>query len=77
MHFSSEKPQFAVIWKSLERLIVIANGAKALIEDHSADSLFISCRGLSIDRGLTDSSEDEAELRRVMAKNSRKVSAPQ
>lgn len=54
-------------------LSFIGQQARTLIENYSADFLFFSCRGLSIERGLTDSSEDEAELRRVMAKSSRKV----
>ena len=54
-------------------LSFIGHQARTFIEDYSADYLFFSCRGLSIEKGLTDSSEDEAELRRVMAKNSQKV----
>ena len=54
-------------------LSFIGQQARIFIENYSADILFFSCRGLSIEKGLTDSSEDEAELRRVMGKSSRKV----
>lgn len=54
-------------------LSFIGQQARAAIENYSADCLFFSCRGLSIEKGLTDSSEEEAELRRVMAQSSRKV----
>ena len=103
---SSTSLKMVAVLRTKERLTVITNGAKAVIElgeshfarvyctggilrenslsfigqqarvsieNYSADYLFFSCRGLSIEKGLTDSSEDEAELRRVMAQNSRKV----
>lgn len=54
-------------------LSFIGQHARRCIENLYADKVFFSCRGLSMDLGLTDSSEEEAVLRRCMTKNSRKA----
>ena len=46
--------------------------AHSFINNISADLLFFSCRGISMDGILYDSSAEEAELRKVMIKNSKK-----
>ncbi|MCL2160101.1 MAG: DeoR/GlpR family DNA-binding transcription regulator [Oscillospiraceae bacterium] len=46
--------------------------AHAFIDNISADLLFFSCRGVSMDGVLYDSSAEEAELRKAMIKNSKK-----
>lgn len=48
----------------------IGQQARSFIESYSADILFFSCRGLSMEKGLTDSNEEEVELRKIMIKNS-------
>lgn len=53
-------------------LSYIGEIAKRCIEDYYADILFFSCRSVSLDKGLMDPNEDEAVLRRLMIKNSRK-----
>ena len=52
-------------------LSYIGQTAAEAIYNFYADILFFSCRGLS-GRGLSDSNEEEAMLRRVMIKHSRK-----
>lgn len=43
------------------------------VDSFFADTLFFSCRALSIVHGLSDVSDDEAELRRLMIQNCKKV----
>ncbi|MCL2838875.1 MAG: DeoR/GlpR family DNA-binding transcription regulator [Oscillospiraceae bacterium] len=45
---------------------------KSFISDVHANILFFSCRSFSAERGLFDASVEEAELRRIMIKNSDK-----
>lgn len=52
-------------------LSYIGQTAIEYIKNFNADLLLFSCRGLS-ENGLTDSSDDEALLRRVMLQHSRK-----
>ncbi len=52
-------------------LSYIGQTAIEYIKNFQADLLFFSCRGLS-ERGLADSSDDEALLRRVMLQHSKK-----
>ena len=54
-------------------LSYIGEPARRCIEGFYADTLFFSCRSISIDRGLSDVNEEEAELRRVMIKSCKKV----
>lgn len=54
-------------------LSYIGELARRCMEGFFVDTLFFSCRALSMDNGLTDSNEDEAELRRIMVKNCRKA----
>lgn len=51
-------------------LSYIGEAAAEYLKNFYADELFFSCRGLS-ERGLTDSSDEEALLRRTMLKCSR------
>ena len=44
----------------------VGRSAEAFLEGFSADVLFISCRGVSEDGYLTDSSLEEADIRRTM-----------
>jgi DeoR/GlpR family transcriptional regulator of sugar metabolism len=41
--------------------------------DYNTDILFFSCRALSMEKGLTDISEDEAQLRKLMIDNAKRV----
>lgn len=52
-------------------LSYIGEISKKCVENFFADTLFFSCRGISMEKGLTDSNESEAELRKVMIKNCR------
>ena len=54
-------------------LSYIGELSRKCIEGFLADTLFFSCRSISIERGLSDIDEEEAELRRIMIKNCRKV----
>ena len=47
-------------------LSYIGNTAQSFVENFYVDKLFFSCRALSIEKGILDSSEEEAELRKVM-----------
>ena len=53
-------------------LSYIGESARRSIESHYADILFFSCRGITMGRGIFDSNENEAELRRMMIQNCRK-----
>lgn len=54
-------------------LSYIGETARRCLENYFADVLFFSCRSLSMENGLMDSNEEEAVLRRIMIKNSRKT----
>jgi DeoR/GlpR family transcriptional regulator of sugar metabolism len=43
---------------------------KAISESYFADKFFFSCKGVTINRGLVDASDSEAEIKKVMMKNS-------
>ena len=47
-------------------LAFVGRHAERLIESINADIAFLSCRGISEDNGATDSSLEEAEIRRAM-----------
>ncbi|MDD3840500.1 MAG: DeoR/GlpR family DNA-binding transcription regulator [Clostridia bacterium] len=51
---------------------LIGETARKCIQKYHADILFFSCRSISMEKGITDSSEEEAELRRIMLLNSNK-----
>ena len=44
--------------------------AQSFLEKYYVDKAFFSCRGLSMERGMTDSFTDEAELRKIMISHS-------
>jgi DeoR/GlpR family transcriptional regulator of sugar metabolism len=54
-------------------LSFIGESAKKSIMDYNTDILFFSCRALSMEKGLTDISEDEAQLRKLMIDNAKRV----
>ncbi|MGE5558441.1 MAG: DeoR/GlpR family DNA-binding transcription regulator [Bacillota bacterium] len=54
-------------------LSFIGELAGRCIENFYADKVFFSCRAVSREKGLTDSNENEAVLRRIMIENSRKA----
>lgn len=54
-------------------LSYIGEMTRKCIQNYLADTLFFSCRSISIERGLSDINEEEAELRRIMIDNSKKV----
>lgn len=54
-------------------LSYIGELARRAISDFYVDTVFFSSRALSMDKGITDSNEHEAELRKIMLKNCRKA----
>jgi DeoR family fructose operon transcriptional repressor len=54
-------------------LSYIGESARKCVDGFFANTLFFSCRAVSMDKGLSDISEEEAELRRLMIKNCKKV----
>jgi DeoR/GlpR family transcriptional regulator of sugar metabolism len=54
-------------------LSYIGELARRCIDGFFADTLFFSCRSISMENGLSDISEEEAELRRFMIKSCKKV----
>ena len=63
-----------------KRLKIITNGVKTAFElsqagldtKYNVDLFFLSCRALSIERGISESSEEVAEVKAAMAERSRK-----
>lgn len=53
-------------------LSYVGEAARNMISSIFVDMLFFSCGGASIDNGLTDPSEEEAELKRAMIKHAQK-----
>lgn len=53
-------------------LSYIGETANKFFNNFNADTLFFSCRALSIERGITDSNEEEAILRKLMIQSSHK-----
>jgi len=53
-------------------LSYIGELARKCIEGFYVDTLFFSCRAISMKKGLSDSIEEEAELRKLMMENCRK-----
>lgn len=54
-------------------LSYIGEHARRFIENYFVDTLFFSCRAVSLDHGCSDVNEAEAELRKVMINYCRKV----
>lgn len=54
-------------------LAMVDNQTVKQIEQLVADTLFISCDGLSVDRGLTTPYDGEAALKRAMIRSARRV----
>lgn len=50
-------------------LSFVGRTAESIVDNYYADKLFFSCKGFSLSRGLTDSNEQESDLRRKMIKN--------
>ncbi len=53
-------------------LSYIGELARNCINKFYVDTVFFSCRAIDMEKGLSDSNEDEAELRQIMMNNSRK-----
>jgi DeoR/GlpR family transcriptional regulator of sugar metabolism len=51
-------------------LSYVGRAAEDALSKYYANKVFFSCKGLALNRGLTDSNEQEAEIRRTMMKNS-------
>lgn len=49
-------------------LSYVGRAAESSLDNYYASKLFFSCKGFSISRGLTDSNEQESDLRRKMLK---------
>jgi len=56
-------------------LSYVGETARGMVSSFYVDTLFFSCRGASIQTGLTDPSEEEAELKRVMIDHAKTVVA--
>lgn len=54
-------------------LSYIGELARRCIEGFFVDTLFFSCRAISMEKGLSDISEEEAGLRKLMIRNCKKV----
>ncbi len=52
--------------------VLVGNDAEAFIDKLNADICFISCKGLSADGKLTDTSYEETQIRKRYLKNSKK-----
>ncbi len=52
--------------------VLIGNDAEAFIDKLNADVCFISCKGLSYDGKLTDTSYEETQIRKYYLKNAKK-----
>lgn len=46
------------------------SGERTIRENYHVDKAFLSCRGVTIESGIVDSSEAEAEIKRAMVENS-------
>jgi len=53
----------------------VGKTAENVLSGYYATKAFLSCKGLSLARGLTDSNEQEADIRKMMIKCSEKVIA--
>lgn len=50
----------------------VGRKAEEFIAEYNADTLFFSCKGISLECGLTDTDEAEIQLRRVMLRSSKR-----
>ena len=44
-----------------------------VLGNHHVDTAFISCRSLSIESGITDSNDEEAEVKQIISRHSNRV----
>ena len=58
---------------SKERESFIGRTTNMILNNHYVDSSFISCRSLSIENGITDSNDAEAEVKRIISQHSNRV----
>lgn len=56
-----------------QSLSYVGRAAVEALSKYYANRVFFSCKGLTRNRGLTDSNEQEAEIRRTMIQNSEQV----
>ena len=54
-------------------LSLVGQGAREYMGNFSAQKLFFSCRGIDLENGPMDTSEEEAELRKVMMARSDEI----
>lgn len=54
-------------------LSYVGRSAENTLNNYYADKVFLSCKGFSIDKGFTDSNEQESDMRKLMMKCSKKV----
>ncbi len=48
----------------------VGPGAETMLERYHADKVFLSCRGLDLERGIYDNTEAQANIRRLMIRHS-------
>lgn len=58
---------------SKNRKCFVGSHAQKMVSDYFFDYAFISCRTLSLNEGATDSSVEEAEIKRIAAKQSKQT----
>ncbi|WIV13436.1 DeoR/GlpR family DNA-binding transcription regulator [Proteiniborus sp. MB09-C3] len=54
-------------------LSFVGNDAEKMLEKYFVDKAFVSCRGISMENGITDSNEFQAIIRRLMFKKGQKT----
>jgi DeoR/GlpR family transcriptional regulator of sugar metabolism len=54
-------------------LSFVGRAAENTLSGYHADKAFLSCKGFSPDKGLTDSNEQESDIRKLIIKCSKKV----
>ena len=54
-------------------LSLVGRDAERIIENYTADTAIISCKGLDFDKGVTESNVAEAEIKKAMAANAKHV----
>ncbi len=68
MNIISTGGEFNQKYRSLQGIVT-----KECIQKYSVDIALISCNALDMDRGVQDSNEEEAEIKKLMISQSRKV----
>jgi DeoR/GlpR family transcriptional regulator of sugar metabolism len=58
---------------SKDRESFIGRTTNMVLSNHYVDMAFISCRSLSIESGITDSNDEEAEVKQIISRHSNRV----